>query len=345
MEQDPDDQIKAVWRRTWKYSFKTVGALMWPYEKGIPPYQDEDYDWWKDEDNVATAKASAIAQLTEGDLALLSSRHSPVFDNVYEITCQIVNDMWLVLNKLIYYGISFVPSSTIHKITNYGVSERELTWPGVPSGNPTETLASEPIYMGAGAYGFYQCIPGQPYSCWGFDGEGWTFQSWNNSVTTVRYYVNNPTVDTMFKCGVATGVVKHKGQVKFTGKVDWSQSSNWWHKICFANLIVNGVEVDTHEGTITTDWFDMQYYVRGDEYLFETEFSCNDPKDACSAPPSGEWWEHWASDLPIDDWYWHDQCSTVLYAQAQVQMLVIKPLLSINLFAIPLGCNPQLPKA
>lgn len=75
--------IKAVWRRTWRYSFKPVrNGMYWPGDWGPPPHWDESYFWWCRWDNVLTAYNEARAKLRNGnqaDVQAMVARHYPVY--------------------------------------------------------------------------------------------------------------------------------------------------------------------------------------------------------------------------------------------------------------------------
>ena len=76
--------IKAVWRRTWRYSFTPPrNGILWPGEWGPPPHWDEDYNWWARWENVYHAywEARSIVMRADKaeDMQACINRHYPTF--------------------------------------------------------------------------------------------------------------------------------------------------------------------------------------------------------------------------------------------------------------------------
>jgi hypothetical protein len=74
---DPRLALAGCWRRTWRYSFGPPRGILWPSEKGDPPFYNESYDWWCKAINVVKAYEEVKKQLTPEDISALWDRHFP----------------------------------------------------------------------------------------------------------------------------------------------------------------------------------------------------------------------------------------------------------------------------
>jgi len=70
---------KGAWRKTWKYSFGCPLGLMWPQEKGDPPYLNAGGSWWADYSNCQKAYQEALNKLDVNDIKHIAERHWPMW--------------------------------------------------------------------------------------------------------------------------------------------------------------------------------------------------------------------------------------------------------------------------
>lgn len=133
----PVPPILATWRRMWKYSYSIPDAvcftaknpdtgeletlpLIWPQEKGSPPYQQYcyqaidadptyDYNFWRKSSNVYRAYQIAVGRLTDEDIKLVKGRHyHRIYADLkdYQLNHQLVQDMYDALMMYKYLNVT-----------------------------------------------------------------------------------------------------------------------------------------------------------------------------------------------------------------------------------------------
>lgn len=127
--------IKGCWRKCWKYTFQTpgLGMILWPQEKGTPPFVNEDRNWWEVQENVTKAKNKANSLLTEEEIKTMKERHSPTSIGLScELYGQMANDMKAVLEQLKWFTVS---ASVAKYYSNYYWRTIQVgpPWPPLPT--------------------------------------------------------------------------------------------------------------------------------------------------------------------------------------------------------------------